>query len=167
MPSADVPVYFKAVLRPNRPLPRPALCCLLAGVAAVNLFFGSIFVLRGAWPVSSFMGANVLCLAWALSSSNKAAKHREELRLTEAALHVDVYPVRGEPSHAELNPYWLRIHLEEPIEGRSPITLASHGRHLQIGSFLPPCERVSLACALRAALDTARHYHRPSTSIIE
>jgi uncharacterized membrane protein len=102
------------------------------------------------------MGADVLLLVWALSTSNKAARRREELLLTASSLHVDVFPAGGRPTHAELNPYWVRVQLEQPIEGRSPITLASHGWRLEIGSFLPPCERLSLARALRLALDKAR-----------
>src|SRR5215469_2047234 len=128
----DEPIYFKAVLRPNPPLPPVACLCLVAAVAAVNIAIALIFVLRGAWPVTPFMGVDVLVLAWAFYSSSRAAKTREELELSRSQLRVDYYPARGEPSHVGLNPYWVRVELDEPLWGRRAITLASHGKRVQI-----------------------------------
>jgi uncharacterized membrane protein len=156
MPKRDDPIYFKAVLRPNPPLPPIACSCLVAIVAAINVIIALIFVLRGAWPVTPFMGLDVLILAWAFFSSSKAAKAREELQLTRSELRVDYYPARGEPRHVGLNPYWVQVRLDEPVWGRVAITLASHGRRFQIGSFLSPDDRVSFAKALISALGLAR-----------
>ena len=172
--TRDEPIYFKAVLRPNPPLSAVACICLVAGVAAVNVIIALIFILRGAWPVTPFMGADVLIFAWALFSSTGAAKTREELWLSRSELRVDYYPAHGAPRHVGLNPYWVQVRLEEPVGGRSTIALASHGRRLQIGSFLSPSDRSSLAKALVSALGIARkppisqaNVYRPSTSAIE
>lgn len=156
MVTRDDPIYFKAVLRPNPPLPPVACLCLLAAVAAVNIAIALLFVLRGAWPVTPFMGADVALLAWAFFSSSKAAKTREELELSRSELRVDFYPARGEPRHVGLNPYWVKVELNEPLWGRRAITLASHGNRLQIGSFLSPVDRASFAKALAGALGMAR-----------
>src|SRR5438067_8287432 len=134
---------------------RRARTCIIAAVAAMNAIFASFFVLRGAWPLTPFMGTEVILLARALHNSNKAATRREEVRLTGSALCVDYYPARGSPTHIELNPYWVRAYVDEPVQSRSAITLASHGRLLRIGSFLSPRERFSLANALRFALERA------------
>jgi uncharacterized membrane protein len=156
MPAAEDPIYFKAVLRPNPPLPKPVCVCLIAIVAATNLLIALIFVLHGAWPVTPFMGADVLFLAWAFASSSKAAKRREEVRLSRSALYVDSYPAHGTPSHTELNPYWVHVGLDETLRGRSVITLASHGRRVKIGTFLSRPDQDSFAKALAGALGTAR-----------
>src|SRR5215469_3375939 len=152
----DEPIYFKAVLRPNPPLPAIACLCLVAAVAAVNIAIALMFVLRGAWPVTPFMGVDVLALAWAFFSSNRAAKRREELALSSSELRVDYYPARGEPMRVGMNPYWVKVELNEPLWGRSAITLASHGKRLQIGSFLSPGDRASFAKALIRALGMTR-----------
>lgn len=156
MLKSDEPIYFKAVLRPNPPLPPVACLCLVAAVAAVNIAIALIFVLRGAWPVTPFLGVNVLVLAWAFLSSSRAAKRREELELRSSELRVDCYPARGEPQHVGLNPYWVRVEFDEPLWGKRAITLASHGKRLQIGSFLSPGDRASFAKALVSALGIAR-----------
>ena len=156
MLTRDEPIYFKAVLRPNPPLPIIACLCLLAAVAAVNITIALMFVIRGAWPVTPFMGVDVLALAWAFFNSNRAAKKREELELSRSELRVDYYPARGEPRNVGLNPYWVKVELDEPPRGRSAITLASHGKRLQIGSFLSPNDRASFAKALINALGMAR-----------
>ena len=156
MVTRDDPIYFKAVLRPNPPLPPVACLCLLAAVAAVNVTIALLFVLRGAWPVTPFMGADVALLAWAFFSSSKAAKTREELELSRSELRVDFYPPRGDPKRVGLNPYWVKVELNEPLWGQRAITLASHGKRLQIGSFLSPDDRASFAKALTRALGMAR-----------
>lgn len=156
MLKSDAPIYFKAVLRPNPPLPPSACLWLLVTVAIVNMAIALVFVLRGAWPVTPFMGVDVLVLAWAFLSSNRAAKRREELELSRAELRIDYYPARGAPKHVGLNPYWVRVELDEPLWGKRAITLASHGKQLQIGSFLTPGDRASIAKALASALGTAR-----------
>lgn len=157
MPTCDEPVYFRAVLRPNPPLPPVACICLVAAVAVANLTIAVVLVLRGAWPVTPFMGMDVLVLAWAFISSSKAAKKREELELRTSELRIDYYPARGEPRRVGLNPYWVKVELDEPLRGPSAITLASHGKQLQIGSFLSPEERMSFARELIRALGMARH----------
>lgn len=156
MLERDERIYFKAVLRPNPPLPPVACLCLLSAVAVTNIAIALLFVFRGAWPVTPFMGADVLVLAWAFRSSSRAARIREELELRRSELRVDFYPARGQPRHVGLNPYWLRVEHVEPLWGRGAIALASHGKRLQIGSFLSAGDRASLARALSSALGTAR-----------
>lgn len=156
MLMSDEPIYFKAVLRPNPPLPPVACACLLVAVAAMNIAIALIFVFHGAWPVTPFMGLDVLALAWAFSSSSRAAKRREELELSRSELRVGYYPAHGAPKHVELNPYWVKVELDEPLWGTRAITLASHGKRLQIGSFLSPAGRASFAKALTHALGMAR-----------
>ncbi len=159
MQTVAEPILFDATLRPNPPMRAATLKGILVAVTVINLAFGCYFVLRGAWPVTPFMGADVALLAWAFQASRNAAARREQVRVTPDLLRVDRYPARGEPVCFEFNPYWVRVELEEPVRSWSRLTLASHGRALQIGAFLPPGERLSVAQALRAALRSARTAH--------
>jgi uncharacterized membrane protein len=149
-------LLFNATLRPNPPMSGGALKLVLAVVATINLAFATWFVAHGAWPITPFMGADIVLLAWAFHASRLAARRREELRVTRSTLCLDRFPPRGSPTHLEFNSYWVRVELEEPPRSTSRLTLRSHGRVEQIGAFLPPAERRSTAQALKAAIWKAR-----------
>lgn len=153
---AQEPVIFDRVLRPNPPLPPAALKVILVLVAAVNFLFASFFVLRGAWPVTPFMGLDVALLAWAFRASVRASRRREHVTLTASSLVVERRPAQGRAVEIAFNPYWVRVDMADPPEPGSRLTLWSHGRAVQIGSFLAPADKLSLARALKAALRRAR-----------
>jgi uncharacterized membrane protein len=155
--SAD-PVFLDAILRPNPPMSAGSLRVVLAVVAAANLAFAIGFLLRGAWPIAPFMGLDVALLAWALRASRLAAQAYEHIRLTSAELFVDAHPARGAAREVTLNPYWVTVHLDQPDEAPRKLTLRSHGKQLQVGSFLDPDSRLSFAGVLRNALERARRW---------
>ncbi|MBI3678578.1 MAG: DUF2244 domain-containing protein [Proteobacteria bacterium] len=152
------PVFFDAVLRPNPPMKPRALLVVLMAVLAVNLAFALYFVSRGAWPITPFMGADVLLLAWAFHASRVAARRFEHLRLTHALLSVSHHPPRGRPRESRFNPYWVRVRAPEPDVIGAPLLLVSHGQSLRIASFLGAQEKLSLAQALKEALQKAREF---------
>ena len=137
-------VVFDRVLRPNPPMNPRVLSAIFGVVVAVNLIVALGFVLRGAWPMAPFLGADVVLLGWALRASAAAARREEQLTLTASTLRICRRP-GGEEA---LNPYWVRVDLPE----RGPLTLWSHGRGVGVGAFLGPDEKQSLAQGLRAAL---------------
>jgi uncharacterized membrane protein len=149
-------VLLDATLRPSAPASRFALRLVLAIVAAVNLAFGLVFALHGAWLVTPFMGADVALLAWAFRASVRASRRHEHVTVTPSRLVVERHPPRGEPSEIALNPYWVRVDMADPPDHWSQLVLRSHGRALRIGAFLAPEERFSFALALKAALRRAR-----------
>ena len=156
--SLAEPVFFDAVLRPNPPMSPHALLVILIAVAAANFILGVAFMLRGAWPIMPFMGADVALLAWAFRASRRAARRSEHVTLTPSELRVARHPVRGEPTEIALNPYWVRVTLEDDVRPARRLTLTSHGKSVQLGAFLAPAERASLAEALKAALRAAREF---------
>jgi len=156
IPIMGEALLFNTTLRPNPPMSAGVLKLVLAVVASINLAFATWFVAHGAWPVTPFMGADVALLAWAFQASRRAASRREELRVTRSSLCLDRFPPGGSPTHVEFNPYWVRVELEELPQTASRLTLRSHGRVEQIGAFLPPGERRSVAQQLRAAIWKAR-----------
>ena len=161
MSEAHDPVFLDAVLRPNPPMRRAALLGILAIVALMNIGFGALFVLRGAWPVTPFMGLDVALLAWAFHASRVAARAYEHVVLTASRLLVAHQPARGAMRETLLNPYWVNVQLEQPEDMPRKLTLRSHGKSVQVGSFLGPRERRSFADALKAALNVARSW-RPA-----
>ena len=138
-------VLLDRVLRPNPPLEPRVLLAILIVVTAINFAFALTFVLRGAWPIAPFMGADVALLAWAFRTSWRASKREEWLTLTRSRLMLE----RSPGDAVVLNPYWVRVELEPPNEC---LALWSHGKAVRFGNFLPLEERHSLAEALRRAL---------------
>lgn len=150
------PVLFEATLQPSPPMAPKGLCLALALLASVNLVFAIGFVLRGAWPVTPFMGLDVLLLAWAFRTSTRASRRHERVVLTRSKLFVERHPPAGPPSRLTLNPYWVRLEMDDPPGHWSHLTLWSHGQGVRLGAFLAPAQRRELALALKAALKRSR-----------
>jgi uncharacterized membrane protein len=161
MSEAQDPVFLDAVLRPNPPMRPNALLIVLAIVALMNIGFGMLFVLRGAWPVTPFMGLDVVLLGWAFHASRVAARAYEHVVLTTSNLFIAHQPPRGALRETVLNPYWVSVQLEQPEDMPRKLMLRSHGKSVQVGSFLGPRERRSFADALKSALGAARTW-RPA-----
>jgi uncharacterized membrane protein len=152
------PIVFDATLRPNPPLSVPVLRAIVGVVALINLAFAVTLTLHGAWPVMPFLGADVLLLAWAFRAVRIAARQHERVTLRPATLTIEQHPARGTPKEVVFNPYWVRVDVEEPENHWSRLMLRSHGRAVQVGSFLAPQDRESLADALKGALRRLREF---------
>jgi uncharacterized membrane protein len=155
MASGDS-ILLDQVLRPSPPLSPRILCAILAGVAAINVGFALYFVLRGAWPVAPFLGADVALLAWAFRASLIAARREEHVTLTSSLLRIARRPAKGQGDEIRFNPYWVHVHMDDPPDHWSQLTLRSHGRTVRIGTFLAPDLRASFAQTLKSALRLAR-----------
>lgn len=161
MSGASEPVFLDAVLRPNPPMSPRALWLILMLVAGINAAIAVGFVLRGAWPIAPFLGADVALLAWAFHASRLAARAYERVKVTASDLFVAHHPARGVARETLLNPYWVSVELEQPEDMPRKLMLRSHGKALAVGNFLGPRERLSFAKALKAALQCARSW-RPA-----
>jgi uncharacterized membrane protein len=151
-------IYFDAILEPNKPLGPRGLALVIGLVAVVSFCAGTLFALRGAWPVTPFFGADVLLLAWAMRASVRSSKRREHLLLTNEKLLIERQGARGDVRREEINPYWLCVDHEDPELLGSELALVSRGRRWIVGSFLGAEERANLAAALRRALRDARNF---------
>ena len=149
-------VFFDAVIEPNRPLGPKGLAAVIGFVAVMSFVAGVVFVLKGAWPVTPFLGADVLLLTWAMRASVRASRRREHLILTSETLIIERIAANGHARREELNPYWLRVDHEDPERLGCELALVSRGKRWVVGSFLGAEERASLAEALRRALREAR-----------
>ncbi|MES1203456.1 MAG: DUF2244 domain-containing protein, partial [Pseudomonadota bacterium] len=78
-PVAQGPVLMDAVLAPNRSLSRQARRLLILAFAIANAVPAAFFLAQGAYPVSGFMGLDVLALIWALHVSERSGKARERV----------------------------------------------------------------------------------------
>lgn len=152
----DTVPRFEAVLYPNPPLGRHGFLVLMLAVSVVSAALGAAFALAGAWPVSGFMGLDVLLLYVALRWSRRRSRRFEQIRLDATGLHVRRVGPDGTSTDWCFEPYWVRVAVEERRAGPGTVTLSSHGERLRIGDFLTREERHDLARALDAALRAYR-----------
>lgn len=149
-------VLFDAVLQPSRSLGRSGFALLMAVFVAAAILLGTLFYLRGAWPVLGFLGLDIVLVWIAFRLSFRAGRIYEAVRLTERELTVRRHEASGRSRSWTFQPYWLRVRLDEPPGDDSQVILSSHGRHLVVGSFLSPDERADFARALVGALRRCR-----------
>ena len=83
------PVVFDAIVEPNRPLNPAGIAVVIGALAVASFAVSLILILKGAWPVTPFFGADVLFLALAMRASVKASRRRERLVLTPERLRIE------------------------------------------------------------------------------
>jgi uncharacterized membrane protein len=160
-PAAPQPFFLDAVLAPHRSLPPSGFIAVMAVFGGISVVAGTIFVLRGAWPVMGFFGIDVALVYLAFRINYRSARRQERIRLAEDALTVERIDVRGARRSWRFQPYWLRVTLEEKPDESNRLIISSHGRSLVLGSFLGAGERRSFAATLQDALARWRAHLSP------
>jgi len=146
------PARFDIVLYPNRSLGRVGFAVLMGGVVLVSAAVGAGFMMVGAWPVTGFLGLDVLLIYGAFRLHDRESRRAEFVRLDRDGLTVRRLEPDGTSRSWHFEPYWLRVSIEAVGRHDRRLVLRSHGRQLEIGTFLTPDEREELARALESAL---------------
>ena len=95
-------------------------------------------------------------LVWAaLRFSNRQGRVCESLRLWPDLITVERIEPDGHVRRWAANPYWVRVSMADTKQMPRYLTLSGGGRTIELGSFLTPEERETLASDLRAALARA------------
>ena len=152
--AAPETVLFDRVLLPHRSLSRTGVAVLLAVLAGASAAIGTGFALMGAWPVIGFCGLDILVICVALRMSVLSARRSEHIRLTRRALEIRASDGRGPARCTVLQPYWTRV--EFSAQRRARLLLRSHGRSLELGSFLGRADKEEVARSLTGALRQVR-----------
>jgi uncharacterized membrane protein len=150
------PVPFHAVLYPNRSLGRFGFHLLMTAIVLVSGAIGAAFVLAGAWPVTGFLGLDVLLLYLAFRWNYRQGRRLEFIRLDGTELVIRRMEPSGRRREWRFDAYWVHVTIED---SSNQLTLSSHGQSLVVGAFLSPEERLEVGKALRAAL--AAHRQSP------
>lgn len=140
-----------AVLAPNRSLSRRARRLLIIVFVIANAVPAAVFLAHGAFPVSGFMGLDVLALVWALHANERSGKARERVLVSPASIQVTRRAPDAREQHYAASPLWVRV--QENARG---VGIATGGSNIRVAGFLAPFERAAFAEALRDALTKAR-----------
>jgi uncharacterized membrane protein len=148
---------FAATIRPHRSLGQTGfrilmiLCALVAGVMALR------FIALGFWPVSGFLGLDLIGLYVAFRVSYRRGRSFEEVVLTPIELMIRRVTHRGEAREWRLNPLWTRLHRENDEEfGVQRLALVSRGERITIAGELSPPEREHFADEFGQALQRVK-----------
>lgn len=163
-PATGVPAPFDVVLYPNRSLGPLGFYALMGGIVLVSVAVGAGFMLAGAWPVSGFLGLDVLLVYAAFRWNYRAGRCADLIRLDRNELCVRQVRPDGRTRESRFDPHWVRVTMDDPPRHDSQLVLSSHGRALAIGAFLTVEERAEVAKALRAALFARRAIANPDPS---
>ena len=122
---------------------------LVLSVAAPTFGLAGILSLQGYWPILAFAGLEIGALIWALKVSLERRHHREVVTVTEAEVCVTCRD-RSQSSEVVFPRHWAQVKLRRPVSGLHPsrLTIESHGRRCEVGSFLTEQERHGLATRL-------------------
>jgi uncharacterized membrane protein len=154
--------FFEQVLVPHRSLALRNFHLLIGMLGLVSIAVGIGFVAIGAWPVIGFFGLDVGLVYLGFRVSYRSARQSETIRLADDAFTVERVGVRGERCNWRFQPFWVRVILEERPDTSNRLLVASHGRSLVIGNFVPPATRRELAATLRDALTRWRSSLNPA-----
>lgn len=154
--AASDQVLFDARLNPHRSLSPVGFRMLMAAIAAAFLGVGAVFFAAGAWPVIGFCGLELALVYLFFQLNFRDLRRYETIRLTGTALEIRRVAPDGGAELVSFQPYWLKVAVENSPGRSSRLVLSSHGRALDVGSFLSPEEREDLARALGDALRRRR-----------
>jgi uncharacterized membrane protein len=121
-----------------------------AGVCIPPLAIGTFLAFRGFWPVLPFAGLELAVLAWALNATLARRFYRQTIIVTEADVSVESRAPRGR-AQVVFPRHWAQVKLRRPATRLHPsrLTIESHGRQCELGSFLTEEERRGLALRLQ------------------
>ncbi|HUA88305.1 MAG TPA: DUF2244 domain-containing protein [Steroidobacteraceae bacterium] len=136
-------------IRPNCSLTVRSARVFFASACLIPFGLGGVLALKGFWPILPFAGLEMALLAWALKVSLERRFHAQIITVTEADVAVESR-VRDSHERVVFPRHWAQVKLRRPAASLHPsrLTIESHGRQCELGSFLTEEERRGLALRL-------------------
>lgn len=148
---------FHALLMPHRSLGRKGftvLMLVMVGLCAVPMM---LFTALGAWPITGFLGLDILALYVAFKLNFRAAREREEVTVSRTELAILKTSPKGKTSEHRFNTIWARFNVDRhPEIGVTRMEVTGQGRKVGLGAFLNPDDRETFATAFAGALAQAK-----------
>ena len=136
-------------IRPNCSLTVRSARVFFASACLIPVGLGGVLALKGFWPILPFAGLEMALLAWALKVSLERRFHSQIITVTEADVAVESR-ARDGGERVVFPRHWAQVKLRRPAASLHPsrLTIESHGRQCELGSFLTEEERRGLALRL-------------------
>jgi uncharacterized membrane protein len=133
-------------MAPNCSLSPRGARWFFGGLCAGTLAIALPLTLMGYWPVLPFAGLELGLLWWALRGSLARRDHRQIITVTEDTIAIE-YCEPPRFDRVVFPRHWAQVRIRGGGSPLQPIrlTVESHGRRHEVGSFLNEQERLSLA----------------------
>lgn len=143
------------MIMPNRAMPWHQQVFIFCVIAAFSLGIGVGFYLQGLTLILPFAGLELTALGLALYISSWRGGRKEIVKITNDSVFVETGYNQPETT-VEFEKSWLQIVVDKSWNQWYPsrLLLRSHGKQMEIGSFLNEEERKGLAITLRRAMKT-------------
>lgn len=140
----------RIVICPNCSLSLRGAVLFFAGICVVSFTVAGLLALRGMWPILPFSGLEMILLGWALHASLARRNQAEIITLTDADVSVESLD-RTHCRRTVFQRHWAQVKLRRPVSRLHPsrLTIESHGRRCELGTFLTEEERCGLALRLQ------------------
>jgi uncharacterized membrane protein len=133
-------------IHPNCSLSVRGARLFFASACVMPFGMGGLLALKGFWPILPFAGLEMALLAWALKVSLERRFHSQTITVTESNVSVESRH-RSSTERVVFPRHWAQVKLRRPAASLHPsrLTIESHGRQCELGSFLTEEERRGLA----------------------
>jgi len=153
MDSADSPVAEQIVLAPHRSLSARGARWFFVSLCIPSLGIASLMTALGYWPILPFAGLELLAVGAALSINMRRRADTQQIVITGNAVAIDSHR-GGRIVHYKFSRHWAQVKLRRAKSPWHPsrLTVESHGRACELGSFLTEEARCALAGRLRCLI---------------
>jgi uncharacterized membrane protein len=133
-------------IHPNCSLSVRGARFFFAAACVVPFGMGGLLAWKGFWPILPFAGLEMALLAWALKVTLERRFHSQTITVTDTDVCVESRE-RRRSTQVVFPRHWARVKLRRPAARLHPsrLTIESHGRQCELGSFLTEEERRGLA----------------------
>jgi len=140
----------RIVICPNCSLSLRGAALFFGGLCVFCFTLGGLLALKGMWPILPFSGLEMLLVGWALHASLARRYRSEIITLTDSDISVESRD-RTRSRRTVFQRHWAQVKLRRPASRLHPsrLTIESHGRQCELGSFLTDEERYGLALRLQ------------------
>lgn len=144
-------------LWPHRSLdPKNLRWIMIAATAALAIPLFPMLGTDALYVLAAFALADLALIYGLIRLTYRSGRVRETVRLWPDRLRVERIEASGARRAWEAHPHWVRIELLQTKRVKDYLVLSASGRQVELGAFLTPEERRSLADRLRQALVEAR-----------
>ena len=121
-----------------------------AGLCFVSFLIAGLMAAQGFWPVLPFSGLEMVVLGCALRASLSRRHYRQTITVTDSDVSVESCD-RACCVQVVFPRHWAQVKLRRPASRLHPsrLTIESHGRQCELGTFLTEEERRGLAARLQ------------------
>jgi uncharacterized membrane protein len=144
------------VLRPNNSGTWRFNMMIVISLAFIGLLISTFFLLQGLWLIAPFSGLEVLALLACLYLCARSNIQTEVIKFSPDKVIIEQGRTFAEKSW-EYHRTWAKIFVRKPRHRGHPeqIVIRSHGKELELGSFLNEDDKETLVKKLRKIIS---HY---------